>query len=326
MPQDPIKWGFIGAGPISGTVAQQAAASGTARLVGVWGRDEERTRIFAREQGFDAAFADLDELLGDDAIEAVYVALPHALHVDVVLRALDAGKHVLCEKPLGMNAAEVARVRDHPASRSLRVAEGFMVRHQPQWQWIASRIAEGAIGGIRLVQSHSSVPLPEAAATLPGQGSLLLDIACYPVHLIRTIFGAEPHTVSAFAGIENGRDVTIAAQMQFLEGWAQLFVSRKFAPTRRMHIVGESGNIEVFAPIHAPPGGGSRVVVTSQGQTIERLFPAIEQYGLQFADFARAVRKGTEPLVDLDNALANARCLDAVRQSFEQQGRLIACC
>ena len=324
-----LGWGFIGTGNISATAAREARESGSARLVSVWGRDAQRAYSFAQEHGFEDVCENLADLFANDAVEAVYVALPHALHVDVVLEALDAGKHVLCEKPLGLNAEEVQRVVDHPASNSCWVAEGFMVRHHPQWRWIESVIADGVIGHVRMIQAHSCMGALVGVPTsqqLAGQGSILLDIGCYSVHLIRTLFGAEPRHVSSFAN-DGEPDTSVVVQLRFAHGWAQFFVSQGAAPARRMHIIGEMGSIEVFSPIRPPRDAGATVIVHSQhaGQSSELQFPENGQFGLQFADFRRAVRGRTPPLVDLQNALANARCMDAIRRSFEQCGQVVAC-
>ena len=196
---DGIGWGFFGAGSISATVAQEVRNFGGGRLVAVCGRNLERTKAFADTHGFEVAYDQPDALLNDRRVDAVYIALPHSLHVETILRALDAGKHVLCEKPLAMTAEEAARVMAHPRSQSLVIAEGFMVRHHPQWKWILETIASGQIGKVRAIQAHSCLMLPAGnpGTGLPGEGSLLLDIGCYSVHLVRTIAGAEPRQISA---------------------------------------------------------------------------------------------------------------------------------
>ena len=152
---DGIGWGFFGAGSISATVAQEVRNFGGGKFVAVCGRNLERTKTFADTHGFEAAYDQPDALLNDQRVDAVYIALPHSLHVETILRALDAGKHVLCEKPFAMTAEEAARVMAHPRSQSLVIAEGFMVRHHPQWKWILETIASGQIGKVRAIQAHS---------------------------------------------------------------------------------------------------------------------------------------------------------------------------
>jgi len=309
----PFGWGFLGSGSISATVAREVRSLPDAgRLVGVWGRDSEKTRNLAVAEEFERAYDDVGALLADDEIDAVYIALPHHLHVDAVLRSLDARKHVLCEKPLGISAAEVARILDHPQASSHAVAEGFMIRHHPQWRWIMEMIASGVVGSVRAVQAHSCLKLPvKDDAHLPDEQGLLLDIGCYSVHLARAIFRAEP--VDVFAREES--DTLITAHMRFDSGYAHLLVSSSLYPARRLHILGTCGSIEVFNPIHPSPEGISLVRQVSEDGVVEKRFPAMRQYGEQFANFVAAVLNNEPPLVPLQDAFGNAKALDAIRQS-----------
>jgi predicted dehydrogenase len=324
----PLGWGFLGTGSISATVAKELKVIGQGRLAAVYGRDIERTRAFAAEHDFAVACKDIEAVLREDAVDAVYIALPHSLHIDCILAALDAGKHVLCEKPLGMNKAEVRRVMAHPRGASCVVSEGFMVRHHPQWRWILDSIAAGAIGKVRGVQAHSCLPFaaPAHPPRLPGESSLLLDIGCYSVHLARAIFRAEPEKVSARMDYDEGGhyDVRLSAQLDFPAGQAHLFVATGMRPARRLHILGSGGSIEVFNPVQPSPAGTATVrLIGADGAMHEEVFAHAPQYALQFQDFAQAVTRGRPPLVPLGDALGNAIALDAIRISAAAEGALV---
>lgn len=315
-----VGWGFLGCGPISATVASEVNRFGGGRLVAACGRDLDRTRSFAETHGFEQAYTQTSALLEDPRVDAVYVALPHSLHVEAILAALAAGKHVLCEKPLAMTVQEVELVRSHPRSSALVVAEGFMMRHHPQWTWVMETIANGRIGAVRGLHAHSCLRLPGPAPeqNLPGQGSVLLDIGCYSVHLARTICGSDPMRV--FARMEyapgTNRDISISAHLSFQDSSAQLFAASALQPARRIHILGTEGTIELHNPIHSAPDGTASISISARDGSSERkVFPWAPQYALQFQDVCRAITEGSKSLVGLDDSLANAKVLDAIRAS-----------
>lgn len=323
-----IGWGFIGTGSISATVAEQMAETGGGRLAAVWGHRPDGAEAFARQFGGATVCEDQRELVRNPQVDAVYIALPHSLHLDAIVDALDAGKHVLCEKPLGMTAAEVQQVLAHPRAAKVAIGEGFMVRHHPQWTWITDRISAGELGTIRSVQMHSclNLPPPQSDRGLPGNGSFILDIGCYSVHLARAIFAARPQQVrSRMAFDEAGvRDTGFTVDLEFATGSAQIFASANVSPARRVHILGDAGSIEAFNPIHPAPDGTATVRLTTAEGSSEKIFPRAPQYGLQMAEFQRAVLAGTQPLVTLADAYDNAATIDAIRQSDADGGSPVA--
>ena len=202
-----------------------------------------------------------------------------------------------------------------------------MVRHHPQWKWILETIASGQIGKVRAIQAHSCLMLPagNTGTGLPGEGSLLLDIGCYSVHLVRTIAGAEPRQISArmeFAA-NTQRDNLIRADLTFDGCYAQIFVASTMRPARRIHVLGTEGSIEVMNPIHPSPDGTSPVRLTNAAGVSEKSFPRAPQYALQFQDFSMAVNEQRAPLVTLADALANAKALDAIRASAKAGGATV---
>lgn len=329
----PVQWGFAGTGSISATMASQIAGSALSSAVAVSSRVLERANAFATAHGIDRAYDTIDDLLADPKVEAIYIALPHALHKSAILAALDASKHVLCEKPMALNAAEISEILAHPRAKTFMVTEGFMVRYQPQWEWIEAQIAGGALGTVKHVSAFTALQLPPpkpdtARGTLAGDRSLLLDIGCYSTHLVRTLFNADPVRVSA--QIERdaaGLETFIKASLDFGGRHADIVISNALRRGRRIHVLGSEGSLEILTPIHTPPDGAKLLAALKGGnnaEPVEKTFPTAPQYGLQMDDISRRIRSGEAPRVTLVNALGNARTLDAIVASATQNGAWVA--
>lgn len=324
----PLGWGIVGTGSISATVVEQLLAVTKNPPVAVSSRTAEKAAQFAAKYGIANSYGSLAGLLADPAVEAVYIGLPHSTHVDAILQALDAGKHVLCEKPMGINAAEIERIQSHPRAKDLIIGEGFMLRHQPQWRWIEEQIGAGALGEVRAVHAFTALTIPRgepdpSRATLPGDGSLLLDIGCYSVHQMRTIFGGEPLEVSANIEFDDaGLDIMVSATLRFAQGSGHLTIATTLKRGRRVHILGTKGSIEVLNPVHSPGGTAHLLAALAgdDGDPKEMQFPIGLQYGLQLEEFADAVRQNRQPKVPLSSALGNARVIDAIRASASADG------
>ncbi len=323
-----VGWGIVGTGSISSTVVEQLLATTGTRPAAVTSRTLDKAQQFAVRHGIARSYDSLARMLADPAVEAVYVALPHSAHLDAILLALDAGKHVLCEKPIGLDAGEIGRIIQHPRARDLVIGEGFMLRHQPQWRWIEETIRSGALGRVRAVHAFTALTVPRAApdptrGTLPGDGSLLLDIGCYSVHQMRTIFGSEPLEVSSETELDAaGLDTMVSATLRFADGTGHLTIATTLKRGRRMHVLGTEGSIEILNPVHSP-SGTARILAAlagNDGDPQEMQFPIGLQYGLQLEEFAAAVRAKRQPLVPLSNALGNARVIDAIRASARAGG------
>lgn len=329
----PVQWGFAGTGSISATMASQIAGSPLSRAVAVSSRGLDTAKAFAAAHGIDRAYDSFDDLLADPEVQAVYIALPHALHKSAILAALDAGKHVLCEKPLALNAAEVSEIAAHPRARTLMVTEGFMVRYQPQWEWAEAEIAAGSLGTVKHVSAFTAVqfPSPEpdpARGALAGDRSLLLDIGCYSIHLARMLFNADPIRVSAHIERDAASlETFIKASLDFGNRHADIVISNALRRGRRVHVLGSAGSLEIFTPIHTPPNGAKLLAALSSdgnAEPVEKTFPTVPQYGLQMDDVSRRIRSGEAPRVTLANALGNARTLDAIVASAAQSGAWVA--
>ncbi|HWK15066.1 MAG TPA: Gfo/Idh/MocA family oxidoreductase [Rhizobiaceae bacterium] len=326
--REPVRWGVAGTGGISATIVNQSRGMDGVAFKAVSSRSIGRARSFGAEHGIESAYAGLEELIADANIEAVYIALPHAVHMQAVLACLDAGKHVLCEKPMAWSAADAALIAAHPRARDLVVAEGFMLRTQPQWRFIMGTIAMGGIGKVEAVHGFSAVRLPPpppdaSRGDLPFDRSALLDFGSYSVHMARLAFDAEPHRATARIWLDGDRDVAVSMRLDFDAGHADLTVTTRLRGARRFDVLGTEGSLSVFSPIHVPPGQQARVHAVVEGgpdagETLT--FEAVPQYGLQMAAVSAAIRDGGRPPVDLDNALGNACALDAVIRSADAGG------
>jgi predicted dehydrogenase len=325
---EPVRWGIAGTGGISASVVSQSKGLADVAFAAVSSRTQERARAFAGEHGIAGAYSSLAELLADPQVEAVYIALPHAAHANAVVACLDASKHVLCEKPLAYSAADAARIAAHPRARQVVVAEGFMIRMQPQWRFVMDTLASGGIGSVEAVHGISCVRLPPAPldptrGSLPFDRSALLDFGSYSMHMARLAFGNEPRRVTARMWRDGTRDTAVSIRLDFSAGHADLTVTTRLRGARGFTVLGTEGSLALATPIHVPPGQRARVHAVlaggpDAGETRE--FDAVAQYGLHMQAVSRAIRAGGKPPVDLDNALGNARALDAVIRSAEADG------
>jgi len=292
-------------------------------------RSEAQARAAATALGIPVAYGSYEELLADPAIEAVYNPLPNHLHVPWTLRAAAAGKHVLCEKPIALDAAEAARLR--AVAGQVHVMEAFMVRFHPQWLRVRELVRSGAVGTPRAVQVFFSF-FNEDAGNIRNQleagGGALYDVGCYADVSGRFVFEAEP--VRAVALIDRdprfGTDRTTSALVDFGEGRHLGFtVSTQCVRHQRVQVCGTRGRLEVSIPFNAPQGGATRILLDDgsalDGSAIRtETLPPCDQYTLQGEAFSRAVR-GEIPLpYGVEDAVRNMRLVDALFRS-EKSGR-----
>ena len=284
-----------------------AALAGNPRgeLRAVAGRDVERARAFAARNGSPAVHPTFEALLADPAIDVVYIALPNGLHAPWTIRALDAGKHVLCEKPLALTAADVDAIAAASA-RSGRIAvEAFMYLHHPQTLRALELVRSGAVGTVQVVSGAFSFFLDRAVDPRidPDQGGgSLWDVGCYPVSMSRRIAGEEPDAVAGFARFdERGVDRTFVGQLHFPGGILAHFESGFTAPDReRVEIVGSEATLVIEHPFLPEPDGPPPAMTILRDGTVERIeVPSIDQYRAEVDDLQAAILDGAQPRVDL---------------------------
>ncbi len=286
-------------------------------IVALASRDLNRATEACGQLGIARAYGSYEALLADPEIDAVYNPLPNHLHVPWSIKAAEAGKHVLCEKPVGMNAAEAVALIAARDKAGVIIGEAFMVRSHPQWLRTRQIIRSGEIGELRTMHCVFSYFNRDAANIrniAAYGGGALMDIGCYPIQAARWIFGAEPARVSATIDRdpEFGTDRTTSALLEFPEGEALFTVSTQMNPYQRMQFFGTKGRVEVEIPVNAPPDRETRIFVTAGADSRTETFPACDQYGLQGDDFARAILNGAPLPCSLEDALGNMRVIDAI--------------
>jgi predicted dehydrogenase len=316
-----LNWGILGAARIALNKvlpALQAGPSGT--VVALASRDGAKAAAVARERGIPRAHGTYEALLADPGVDAVYIPLPNHLHVDWSIKALEAGKHVLCEKPLGLNAADALRlVEASQRYPHLKVMEAFMYRHHPQWAQAKAWIDEGAIGTLRTVQaffSYTNLDPTNIRNRKDAGGGGLMDIGCYCIACARLLFGTEPVRVQGSVEYDPvfGTDRLASGLLDFPNGSATFTCSTQLAAFQRVNIVGTSARIEIEVPFNPPANQPARLWFQPHNEAArEHWVDACDQYALQADAFARAVLDDTPVPFPLEDAVANLRIIEALK-------------
>lgn len=322
---DPVRFGILSTAAIGvHKVIPAIQRAEGCEVVAIASRDLSRAHNAAAELVIPTAYGSYDELLTDPDVDAVYNPLPNDLHRPWTLRAAEAGKHVLCEKPLGLDADEAQQMVDGCAAAGVKLAEAFMYRHHVSWQEAVRRVRDGEIGELLAVQSFFSYynvnPSDIRNQSAHGGGGLL-DIGCYCIHLSRLLFDAEPEQVlgAVRRHPESGVDVVSSGLLVFPGGGQATFTcSTRSEPDQRVHIIGSRGRIEIEIPFNIPTDRPTRIRVTAGGDppvapdtTVVEL-PTQDVYAAQAEVFARWVRdEGPAPAAAGD-AVANLRVIDAI--------------
>ena len=321
-----VRWGVLSTAGIGvKKVLPAMLRSEWVELAAIASRDLHKAEETARALGIPKAYGSYEELLADPQIEAIYNPLPNQLHVPWTIKAAEAGKHVLCEKPLSMTVAEAKSLIPVQQRTGVLIAEAFMVRTHPQWLRTRELIAEGRIGRLRCVHGFFSYfnTDPRNIRNIPEcGGGALMDVGCYPINTSRLLFGEQPSRVCAL--IEKDPEFQVdrlsSAMLDFPSGQALFTCSTQLVPYQRMQILGTKGRIEIEIPFNAPNDRPCRILiddgrdVMGGGVTVET-FPVCDQYTLQGDVFSQAVREGTSVPVPLADAIRNMAVIEAVFRS-----------
>jgi len=317
-----VRWGVLSTANIGVKHVIPAMQAGDhCEMVGIASRNLDRARMVAAELGMPRAYGSYEELLADDEIEAVYIPLPNHLHVPWSMKALQAGKHVLCEKPIGLSAEEAERLVAasirHP---HLKVMEAFMYRHHPQWQRARQLARGGAIGDLKTIQAFFSYYNDDPSnirnqAEIGGGG--LMDIGCYCISLARFVFDAEPQRVLGILEYDPDFDTDrlASAIMDFGTGTATWTCATQLAAYQRVNIVGSEGRIEIELPFNPPPGHPCRIWHQRGEKLDEIIFEPVDHYQIQGDLFSLAVLNDGDVPTPLGDAVANMRAIEAVERS-----------
>jgi xylose dehydrogenase (NAD/NADP) len=320
----PVAWGILSTARIGAALIGGARRSETANIVAVASRGEDSARAFAGEHGIPRAHGSYEALLADPEVEAVYVPLPNGLHVDWTVRALEAGKHVLCEKPLDRRPERVAHAFDVAERHGLVLMEAFMWRHNPQTKRLRGLLDDGAIGDLRLIRASFSFLLSAAAdvrldAALDG--GALMDVGCYCVSGVRVVAGSEPVSVSAQAVRgPSGVDTRLTGELRF-DGdvLATIDCGLDMAGRHELEVTGAEGRIVLADPWHCRE---PRIVVERGGEREVVELPARDSYRLELEDAGAAIRGERAPLLGREDALGQARTIEALYRSADE-GRAV---
>jgi predicted dehydrogenase len=288
----------------------------------------------AAELNIPKAYGSYEELLADAGLDAVYIPLPNDLHVEWTAKAARAGKHVLCEKPIAMNAEEAETLLPVQQETGVKIAEAFMVKLHPEWMRAQELIAHGRIGELRLVTGTFSYfnADPNNIRNKPENGGgALMDIGCYQVFAARQLFGAEPTRVLALIDRDPATQIDRLTSflLDFPNGHANFTCSTQLIPYQRVQALGTEGRIELEIPVNIPPDRNVKLLLDEHGDLFGKgimteLFPpeegGIDQYSLQGDAFAQAIFDNTEVPVPLTAAIQNMKVIDALFRSA-QSGR-----
>ena len=320
-----VRWGILSTARIgTGKVIPAMQAGEYSEIVGIASRSLPSAREAAESLGIAKAHGAYEDLLADPDIDAVYIPLPNHLHVPWSIKALEAGKHVLCEKPIGLDAADAEKLLDaaraHP---ELKVMEAFMYRMHPQWQRARELVQEGVIGELRAIQSFFSFFNTDPSNIRNSAeygGGALMDVGCYCVSLARFLFDAEPERIESVMDVDPrfGVDRLTSALLDFGNGRTSTFTcATQLARHQRVHAVGTEGAIEIEIPFNAPPDRACRIFHHHDGETEEIVLDVCDQYTIQGDFFSRAILDDTAVPTPLEDAVANMRAIDAVRAAAQ---------
>ncbi len=317
-----IRWGILGTAKIAIHKVIPAMQRGEhCDINAIASRRLEKGQVAAKQLNIPRVFGSYEELLGDPEIEAVYIPLPNHLHVPWSIKALEAGKHVLCEKPIALTSAEAQTLVDasqkHPR---LKVMEAFMYRFHPQWQRAKQLVRDGKIGELRTIHSffsyHNVDPNNIRNMADVGGGGLM-DIGCYNISLSRFIFGREPQCVFGSAEYDPRfkTDRLASGILDFGTGTSTFTCSTQLSPYQRVNIFGTEGRVEIEIPFNAPPDKPCKMWHQHGARVDEILLDICDQYTIQGDAFSLAILNDTPVPTPIEDAVANMKVIEAVIES-----------
>ncbi len=328
MKQGKVKWGVLGAASIATRKVIPGMQKGEcSEIAAIASRDLKKAEEAAAKLGIAKTYGSYDELLADGEIEAIYNPLPNHLHVPWSIKAAEAGKHVLCEKPISLTVAEAKTLLEARERCGVKIGEAFMVKTHPQWLRTRELIRKGVIGELRAIVgafSYFNRDPQNVRSKVEWGGGGMLDIGCYPITTSRFIFGEEPVRVAGL--IERDPDFRTdrlaSAILEFPSGQAVFTCSTQLVAYQRMQFLGTTGRIEIEIPFNAPPDRACRIFIDDgrdvfgAGIRIETI-PVCDQYTVQGDAFSRAIREGSDVPVPLEDAIGNMAVIEAVFRAGE---------
>lgn len=318
-----IRWGILSTAKIGiQKVIPAIQNASNSEVVAISSRNLEKAHSAAKLMGIEKAVDSYNAILEDPNVDAVYNPLPNHLHIPWTIKAIQAGKHVLCEKPIGMHASEVEilakEVQKHP---KLKIMEAFMYRFHPQWIKVKSLVDSGVIGDVKTVHSIFTYNNPDPTNIrniLEVGGGALMDIGCYVISFPRFIFGKEPKRVVGVMQRDSvlKTDCLSSGMLDFSDGeFASFTCSTQLMPFQRTQILGSLGRIEIEIPVNTPHDKSTKIWLSTQEKTKEISFPPVDQYQLQIEAFAEAIQNNQAVPTNFNDAVNNMKVIDGIVES-----------
>jgi predicted dehydrogenase len=327
MPDGKLRWGILSTAHIAHAAvvpAIKASRNGDVRAVG--SRNRERAYTFASELGIPQSYGSYEALLEAEEVDAVYIGLPNSLHCEWTVRAAEAGKHVLCEKPLGASALECEEMDRAARKNGVALMEAFMYRFHPRTERVLTLVREGAVGPLAAIQSTFTFRLrrgDDIRLQKELAGGALMDVGCYCVNVSRTLASAEPVEAQAFANWgETDVDSQMAGTLRFESGLLARFDCALTLERRECYVAsGPEGHISVNAAF--VPGEGETAIEEHRGRGGRSIHvvPGADEYRLMVEHFAEAVLERREVRYPASEAAANLRTIEALYRSARNGGR-----
>jgi predicted dehydrogenase len=318
-----VRFGILGTANIAvKKVIPAMQAAEYCEIAAIASRDTVKAKSCAADLDIGKAYGSYEDLLADPELDAVYIPLPNNLHLEWARKSAEAGKHVLCEKPIGLNAAEIRSLIDIRNRYGVRIQEAFMVLTHPTWLAVRDLVRAGRIGRLQAITgffSYFNDDKSNIRNKLELGGGALLDIGCYCVNTARFIFDAEPESVAGLIEKdgETGIDRLASGMLRFEGGHATFTCSTQLVPYQRMQFLGTTGRIEVEIPFNIPVDTPSRLFIDDgtnlYGENIEMIeFEATNQYTVQGDLFAKAILENRDQVLSLEDSFGNMSVLDAI--------------
>ncbi len=325
MAERRLNWGLLSTARINRAVMPAIKAARRSRLLAAASRDEAKAAAYAREHDIPKAYGNYEALLADPEVDVIYNSLPNALHAEWTLKALRAGKHVLCEKPLGLSVAEVEMMTQAARQSGRILAEAFMYRHHPQTLKVKDLCDQGRVGKIELIRGSFTYTLRRAADIRLKRelgGGSIWDVGCYPIGYARLLAGEEPVEVHGWQKLgESGADVFFAGQLRFPDGILAQFDCGFRAPSRSfMEVIGTEGVLHVPTPFK--PTRRETISLRREDLAEGIVIDGGELYSGEVEDMERAVLDDKPPRISLADSLGNVAAITALIESAES-GRAV---
>ena len=321
-----VRWGVLSTAKIGIEKVIPAMQQGQfSEIVAIASRSKSNADAKANQLNIPVSYGSYEELLNDTSIDAVYIPLPNNLHVPWAIKALNANKHVLCEKPIALTSAEAEQLltaaREKP---HLKIMEAFMYRFHPQWQHAKKLVNDGEIGELKTIQSvfsYYNIDPKNIRNQKDTGGGGMMDIGCYCISLSRFIFGKEPERVFGIVDYdpELQTDRLASAILDFSTGTSSFTCSTQLTPYQRVNIFGTKGRIEIEIPFNAPLNAPTKIWLQSKNGIQEIVFEAANQYTIQGDLFSKSILDNTPVPTELEDAVNNMKIIEAVIESSNEE-------